>query len=253
MRSEGMGDEVWVCIEPMALVKGSGEGRSGKKGGRRQGSRKPRRRVHRDPPCKARGEEGGLVGGGAPPVGEVLGEGGKRGDVHPQGGGRVSSPRALGRVWVEPGWMSWRVGEMNGSVRSRLMAIGGMELEVVDSGVWQVDLAQPRVPASVRPAYMSTDGILRALEAKGIWGISGLEVAYRMQGKVPILAPAGAVPDGAEQDFWVRLQRAHAALRSRIVEADVDKVWRHLEEARDVRQRSRVVVDENRVFDPGVT
>ena len=80
---------------------------------------------------------------------------------------------------MEPGWMSWRAGEMNGSVRSRLMAIGEMELEVVDSGVWQVDLAQPRVPAGVRPAYMSTDGILRALEAKGIWGLSGLEVAYR--------------------------------------------------------------------------
>ena len=61
------------------------------------------------------------------------------------------------------------------------------------------------------------------------------------------------MPDGAEHDFWLRLQRAHAALRSRIVEADVDKVWRHLEEARDVRQSSRVVVDENRVFDPGVT
>ena len=80
---------------------------------------------------------------------------------------------------------------MNGSVRSRLMAMGGMELEVVDSGVWQIDLAQPRAPAGVRTAYMSTECTMSALGTKGIWGLSGLEVACGMQGKVPILAPAG--------------------------------------------------------------
>jgi hypothetical protein len=240
VRSEGMGSRVWVCIEPMALKGSKGEAGGGRKGRRRgKGSRV--------------GKQGGHMGGGAALVEEILDDGGKRGDVHPQETGGVSGSHALGRVWVEPGWMSWRVGEMSRSVRSRLMAMGDMELEVVDSGVWQIDLAQPRAPAGVRPAYMSTEGIMRALEAKGIWGLSGLEVAYRMQGKVPILAPAGTVPDGAERDFWAHLQRAQMALRARVMETDVGRVWRYLEDARLVGQRSRLVMDENRVFDPGVT
>lgn len=76
-----------------------------------------------------------------------------------------------------------------------------------------------------------------------------------MQGRVPILAPAGTVPDGADVGFWAHLQHAQVALRARIMETDVSRVWWHLEEARPVRQRqsSRLVVDENRVFDPGVT
>ena len=81
-------------------------------------SRQPRRSTCCDPPCRAGEEGGGHMGGGAALVGEVLGDGGKRGGVHPQDTGGVPSPHALGRVWVEPGWMSWRVGEMNGSVRS---------------------------------------------------------------------------------------------------------------------------------------
>ena len=143
---------------------------------------------------------------------------------------------------------------MSRSVRLRLMAMGGMELEVVDSGVWQIDLT-PRAPVGVRPAYMSTEGILRALETKGIEELSGLKVIYRMQGKVPILAPAGTLPEGAERDFLAHLQRAQVALRARIMETDVSRVLWHLEEARLVRQRQRgrLVVDENRVFDPGVT
>ena len=240
VQSEGMGSRVWVCIEPMALKGSKGEAGGGRKGRRRgKGSRV--------------GKQGGHMGGGAALVEEILDDGGKRGDVHPQETGGVSGSHALGRVWVEPGWMSWRVGEMSRSVRSRLMAMGDMELEVVDSGVWQIDLAQPRAPAGVRPAYMSTEGIMRALEAKGIWGLSGLEVAYRMQGKVPILAPAGTVPDGAERDFWAHLQRAQMALRARVMETDVGRVWQYLEDARLVGQRSRLVMDENRVFDPGVT
>ena len=240
MQSEGMGSRVWVCIEPMALKGSKGEAGGGRKGRRRgKGSRV--------------GKQGGHMGGGAALVEEILDDGGKRGDVHPQETGGVSGSHALGRVWVEPGWMSWRVGEMSRSVRSRLMAMGDMELEVVDSGVWQIDLAQPRAPAGVRPAYMSTEGILRALEAKGIWGLSGLKVAYRIQGRVPILAPAGAVLDGVDEEFWVRLGHAHAALRSRTFEQDVDEVLEHLQEAQDYRQRCGIVSDENRLFDPGVT
>ena len=144
---------------------------------------------------------------------------------------------------------------MNGSVRPRLMTIGEMELEVVHSGVWQIDLAQPRAPAGVRTAYMSTEGILSALETRRIWGLSGLEVACAWDaGEGPYTGTCRLhVPDGVDEDFWVRLGHAHAALQSRILEQDVDTVLGHLQEAREYRQRCGIVDDGNRLFDPGVT
>ena len=59
------------------------------------------------------------------------------------------------------------------------MAKSEFELKVVDSGVWQLDLAQPRIPATERAGFASTEAYLRGFEGKGIWGLSGLEVSYR--------------------------------------------------------------------------
>ena len=63
------------------------------------------------------------------------------------------------------------------------------------------------------------------------------------------------MPDGVDEDFWVRLGHAHdnAALRSRILEQDVDTALGHLQEAREYSQRCGIVDDGNRLFDPGVT
>ena len=119
--------------------------------------------------------------------------------------------------------------------------------------MWQLDLAQPRIPATERAGYASTEAYLRGFEGKGIWGLSRLEVSYRVQGRAPALALAGTVPDGEGDGFWGRLACAQVAMRSRVMETDVTKVWQFLQEAREYKQRDSNPSDENMVFDPGGT
>ena len=163
------------------------------------------------------------------------------------------SPHPMGVVWTEPGWVSRRVGELSSSMRARLMAKGMMEERVLDSGLWQIDLQEPRLPATEKAGFASTEAYLRGFEGKGIWGLSGLEAAFRLQGRVPTLAPAGTVPSGEDDDFWALLECAQVCLRSQIFETDVSEIFQHLKEAKEYKERSGIVSIENRVFDPGVT
>ena len=145
------------------------------------------------------------------------------------------------------------MGELSRTMRAQLMARGTMEGRVLESGVWQLDLQAPRIPATKRAGFASTEAYLRGFEGKGIWGLSGLEVAFRIQGRVPTLAPAGTVPSGESDGFWAQLECAQVSLRSRIFETDVDKVFVHVQEAREFKGRCGIVTEENRVFGPGVT
>ena len=89
----------------------------------------------------------------------------------------------------------------------------------MDSGLWQIDLQKPRPPATERAGFASTDAYLWGFEGKGIWGLSGLEVAFRLQGRALTLAPAGTVPSGEDDDFWALLECAQVC--SRIFETDI--------------------------------
>ena len=69
----------------------------------------------------------------------------------------------MGAMWDEPGWLHKRVGQISKRVRAQLMAKSEFELKVVDSGVWQLDLAQPRIPATERAGFASTEAYLRGM------------------------------------------------------------------------------------------
>jgi hypothetical protein len=219
------GGEAWVCIEPLSHTMSAHT-----RGVKRKGK----------PPHSSKGEAPGPDPG--PDLGPDL-----------CGEARGVSPHPMGAIWTEPGWVSRRVGELSRTMRARLMARGTMEERVLESGVWQLDLQAPRIPATKRAGFASTEAYLRGFEGKGIWGLSGLEVAFRIQGRVPTLAPAGTVPSGESDGFWAQLECAQTSLRSRIFETDVDKVFEHLQEAREFKGRCGIVTEENRVFDPGVT
>ena len=67
----------------------------------------------------------------------------------------------MGAMWDEPGWLHNRMGQISKRVRAQLMAKSEFELKVVDSGVWQLDLAQPRIPATERAGFASTEAYPR--------------------------------------------------------------------------------------------
>ena len=154
------GGEAWVCIEPLSHTMSAHT-----RGVKRKGK----------PPHSSKGEAPG------PDPGPDL-------DPDLCGEARGVSPHPMGAIWTERGWVSRRVGELSRTMRAQLMARGTMEGRVLESGVWQLDLQAPRIPATKRAGFASTEAYLRGFEGKGIWSLSGLEVAFRIQGRVPTLA-----------------------------------------------------------------
>ena len=122
---------------------------------------------------------------------------------------------------------------MGQSHRAHLMARTRLEHVVVDRGVWQLDLSVPR-DMSERPRYFSLESNWRSYERMGIMGLTGIGAAYRVQSKIPDLDPAGTLPEGEEEGFWVRMEEARASLRDRAMATDVHKRLHDLEQGRSM-------------------
>ena len=108
------------------------------------------------------------------------------------------------------------------SARASHMAGTRMERTVVDRGLWRPDFSQPR-DMSERPGWYSLEFNWRSYERRGIMGLSGAEVVYRVQSKIDDYASAGTLPPGEVEGFWGQLELACINLRERVLEEDLGK------------------------------